>query len=128
MKGPGLFSMLQIAAGLSMAGPMYVIGFEFARTGQVLPGIGFFVLGILVMFFPTYLVRRIGGPRAWVKRRLAKRRSLNAPDGDGEGSSSSLFRNRFRRNASSDDTSNRNDGDGERMEGEGTGGDRTGGT
>lgn len=127
MKGPGLFSMLQIAAGLSMAGPMYVIGFEFARTGQVLPGIGFFVLGILVMFFPTYLVRRIGGPRAWIKRRLAKRRSSDATDGDGVDTSSSLLRNRFRRNASSDDRSTRNDGDGERVEGERTVGDRTDG-
>lgn len=104
MKGPGLFSMLQIAAGLSMAGPMYVIGFEFARTGHVLPGIGFFALGILVMFFPTYLVRRIGGPRAWIKRRLAKRRSSteNAEEGD---RSSSILRSRLRRQGVSDGNS-----------------------
>ncbi|ADD05148.1 uncharacterized protein Nmag_1572 [Natrialba magadii ATCC 43099] len=67
MKGPGIFSMLQIAAGLSMAGPMFVVGFEFVRTDRVIPGIGFFLLGAIALYFPTYLVKRIGGPRNWLR-------------------------------------------------------------
>lgn len=72
MKGPGLFSMIQIAAGMSMAGPMYIIGFEFARSGRFVAGAGFFALGLIAMFAPTYLVRRIGGPRTWIRRRLGR--------------------------------------------------------
>jgi len=34
MKGPGLFSMLQIVAGMSMAGPMYVLGFDMVMSGN----------------------------------------------------------------------------------------------
>ncbi|OIB58565.1 hypothetical protein [Natrialba sp. SSL1] len=67
MKGPGIFSMLQIAAGLSMAGPMFVVGFEFVRTDRIVAGIGFFLLGAIALYFPTYLVKRIGGPRNWLR-------------------------------------------------------------
>ncbi|ELZ02089.1 hypothetical protein C482_05806 [Natrialba chahannaoensis JCM 10990] len=67
MKGPGIFSMLQLAAGLSMAGPMFVVGFEFVRTDRVVAGIGFFLLGAIALYFPTYLVKRIGGPRNWLR-------------------------------------------------------------
>lgn len=70
MKGLGLVRMIEIAAGLSIAGPMFVVGVEFARTGQFVFGAGMFGLGLVALFFPTYLLRRIGGPRTWIRRRL----------------------------------------------------------
>lgn len=70
MKGPGLFQMIEIAAGLSIAGPMFVVAVEFLRTGQFAFGVGMFALALVAMFFPSYLLRRIGGPRAWIRRRL----------------------------------------------------------
>lgn len=69
MKGPGILWMLQTAVGLSMAGPMFVVGLEFLREGQVVGGVGFFALGLVALFAPSYLVKRIGGPRAWIRRR-----------------------------------------------------------
>ena len=72
MKGPGIFWMLQTAAGLSMAGPMFVVGIEFARTGSPIAGVGFFALGAIALYFPTYLIHRIGGPRTWIRRRLGR--------------------------------------------------------
>ncbi|TYL38321.1 hypothetical protein CV102_10925 [Natronococcus pandeyae] len=83
MKGPGIFWMLQTAAGLSMAGPMFVVGIEFARTGSPVAGVGFFALGAIALYFPTYLVNRIGGPRTWIRRRFGG----SDGDGDDEGSS-----------------------------------------
>ncbi|WP_247003005.1 hypothetical protein [Halosolutus gelatinilyticus] len=70
MKGPGILWMLQTAAGLSMAGPMFVVGFDLFRSGQRVAGAGFFALGAVALYFPTYLVDRIGGPRTWIRRRL----------------------------------------------------------
>ncbi|MWV40726.1 hypothetical protein [Natrialba sp. INN-245] len=70
MKSPGLLWMLQTAAGLSMAGPMFIVGIEFLRTGRIVPGVGMFAVGLVALYLPTYLVNRIGGPRAWIRRRL----------------------------------------------------------
>ncbi|WP_394338800.1 hypothetical protein [Halopiger aswanensis] len=67
--------MLQYAAGLSMAGPMFVVGFEFVRTGRLVGGVGFLALGAVALYFPTYLVKRIGGPRTWLRRRLGRVRT-----------------------------------------------------
>ncbi|WP_255168444.1 hypothetical protein [Natrononativus amylolyticus] len=75
MKGPGILWMLQTAAGLSMAGPMFIIGLEFTRDGQLVGGVGFFALGVVALYFPTWLLGRIGGPRAWIARRLERRRA-----------------------------------------------------
>ncbi|QFU82429.1 DUF7533 family protein [Natronorubrum aibiense] len=72
MKGPGIFWMVQTAAGLSMAGPMFVVGVEFLRTGRPVAGVGFLALGAVALYFPTYLVNRIGGPRTWIRRRLGR--------------------------------------------------------
>ena len=72
MRGPGILWMIQTAAGLSMAGPMFVVGLEFLRTGRTVAGVGFFALGLVALYFPTYLVNRIGGPRAWIRRRLGR--------------------------------------------------------
>lgn len=83
MKGPGLFSMIQIVAGMSMAGPMYVLGFDMVMSGQTVAGVGFFGLGLIAMFAPTYIIRRIGGPRTWIKRRLG--RADTATDDEGGG-------------------------------------------
>lgn len=70
MKGPGLFSMIQIVAGMSMAAPMFVLGFDMVLGGAVLTGLALFGLGGIAMFAPTYVIRRIGGPRAWIKNWL----------------------------------------------------------
>lgn len=85
MKGPGILWMLQTAAGLSMAGPMFVVGFEFIRTDRILAGIGFFVLGAVTLYFPTYVINRIGGPRAWVRRRIDRRREGTESDAEEPG-------------------------------------------
>lgn len=82
MKRLGLFDMLQLAAGLSMAGPMFIIGIDFLRTGQTLGGIGFLVVGAIALYFPTYLVDRIGGPRTWIRRRLGRMREEAGQAGD----------------------------------------------
>ena len=82
MKGPGIFWMLQMAAGLSMAGPMFVVGFEFVRGGRIAAGIGFFALGAVALYFPTYLINRIGGPRTWIRRRLGRGDSSDSSEDD----------------------------------------------
>lgn len=70
MKGPGILWMLQTAAGMSMAGPMFVVGVDFLRSGRPIAGVGFLAFGAIALYFPTYLINRIGGPRAWIRRRL----------------------------------------------------------
>ncbi|MCU4800845.1 hypothetical protein OB920_10745 [Halobacteria archaeon HArc-gm2] len=80
MKGPGLFSMLQIVAGMSMAGPMFVLGVNMVTSGDAPAGLAFFALGLIALFAPTYLVRKIGGPRTWIRRRLG--RAESGSDGD----------------------------------------------
>ncbi|GAB3671214.1 DUF7533 family protein [Halopiger thermotolerans] len=105
MKRLGLFDMLQYAAGLSMAGPMFVVGFEFLRAGRLVGGVGFLALGAVALYFPTYLVNRIGGPRTWLRRRLERVRrgdsSANeaAADGDAgsDASADTSLRERIRR-------------------------------
>ncbi|THE65076.1 hypothetical protein D8Y22_07570 [Salinadaptatus halalkaliphilus] len=72
MKGPGLLWMFQTAAGLSMAGPMFVIGFDLFRSGETAIGVGFFAIGAVALYLPTYLIQRIGGPRTWIRRRLGR--------------------------------------------------------
>ncbi|WP_254766586.1 hypothetical protein [Salinilacihabitans rarus] len=78
--------MIELAVGMSMAGPMFVVGVEFARTGQPAVGISFFALGAFALFFPSYVVRRIGGPRTWIRRRLG-----GADDAESEADRSGLF-------------------------------------
>ncbi|ELY92487.1 hypothetical protein C483_07689 [Natrialba hulunbeirensis JCM 10989] len=90
MKGPGIFSMLQIAAGLSMAGPMFVVGFEFVRTDRIVAGIGFFLLGAIALYFPTYLVKRIGGPRNWLRWLASSVWSAVKPGSDSSGDRESV--------------------------------------
>ncbi|WP_175607180.1 hypothetical protein [Natrinema saccharevitans] len=46
-----------------MAGPMFVVGIDFPRPGQYAAGLGFLSFGAVVLYFPTYLLERIGGPR-----------------------------------------------------------------
>ena len=70
MRGPGIVWMIETAIGLSLAGPLFIVGVEFVRTGQYVVGVGFFVFAAFALFFPTYLRRRIGGPRTWIRRRL----------------------------------------------------------
>lgn len=82
MKGPGLFSMIQIVAGMSMAGPMYVLGFDMIMSGRTVAGVGFSGLGLIAMFAPTYVIRRIGGPRTWIKSWLGLGDSSDSADDD----------------------------------------------
>ncbi|WP_222916187.1 hypothetical protein [Natrinema sp. SYSU A 869] len=102
MRGPGLLWLLQTAAGISMSGPIFVVGVEFLRTGRVIGGVGFLALAAATLYFPTYLVNRIGGPRAWL-RRLARLvtdalSSDSVPDSDSDSESRrSSIRDRFRR-------------------------------
>lgn len=72
MKGPGILWMLQTAAGMSMAGPMFYLGATHLLSGRYGWGIGFLLFGAVVLYFPTYLVNRIGGPRAWIRRRVGR--------------------------------------------------------
>lgn len=83
MKGPGIFWMLQTAAGMSMAGPIFVVGFEFVRTGRYVAGIGFLALGAVTLYFPTYLINRIGGPRTWLRRRFESAGNATGDDDGG---------------------------------------------
>lgn len=93
MKGPGLLQMIEIVAGLSIAGPMFVVAVEFLRTGQFAFGAAMLALGTVAMFSPSYLLRRIGGPRAWIRRRLA---SGNEDEREGDDDRSGPLE-RFRR-------------------------------
>jgi len=69
MKQLGILDMIQLAAGFAMAGPMFFIGLEFLRRGELL-GVGFLVIGGFALYFPTYLVNQVGGPRTWIRRRI----------------------------------------------------------
>ncbi|MCU4740690.1 hypothetical protein OB955_07915 [Halobacteria archaeon AArc-m2/3/4] len=95
MRGPGTLQMIEIAAGLSIAGPMFIIGFDFVRSGQLLFGGGMFAFGIVAMFLPSYLIRKtigffrnIGGPKTWILQGLGRARTSES-DPDSESLSSS---------------------------------------
>ncbi|WP_276252514.1 hypothetical protein [Halomontanus rarus] len=90
MRGPGIIQMLEIAAGLSISAPMFVVGFDFLRSGQLLFGVGMFSCGMVAMFLPSYLIRRIGsyvrnigGPKTWVLRAFGRAGGTD-PDPDPE--------------------------------------------
>jgi len=72
MKRLGMLDMLQLAAGFSMAGPMFFLGLSFLQAGELVGGVAFLALGAFALYFPTYLVNQIGGPRAWIRRRLGR--------------------------------------------------------
>lgn len=64
--------MLQTAAGFSLAGPLFFLAANYLFAGRYAWGASFLFFGLLVLYFPTYLVNRIGGPRAWARRRLGR--------------------------------------------------------
>ena len=80
MKGPGIAWMIQTAIGFSLAGPMFVVGLEFLRAGRIVLGVLFFSLGLIVVFAPSYFVRRIGGPGDWVRRRVKRTSTPSVPN------------------------------------------------
>ncbi|WP_049922225.1 hypothetical protein [Halopiger djelfimassiliensis] len=94
MRGPGILWMLQTAAGLSMAGPMFVISVEYLRTGRLVGGVLFLALGAVALYFPTYFINRIGGPRTWLRRRF---KSDGDDDSDGTDGGRSNPLDRLRR-------------------------------
>ncbi|MFC6719435.1 hypothetical protein ACFQGT_02540 [Natrialbaceae archaeon GCM10025810] len=67
MRGPGLLWMLQTAAGLPMAGPMFFMGVHYLQSGRTVGGVAFLALGAVALYLPTYLLNRIGGPRSWLR-------------------------------------------------------------
>ncbi len=83
MKGPGILWMLQTAAGFSLAGPLFFLATNYLFAGRYAWGVSFLFFGLLVLYFPTYLVNRIGGPRAWVRRRLGRSGGDETEDDDG---------------------------------------------
>ncbi len=72
MSRLGLITMLRLGAGLSMSGPLVVLGFELVRTGNTVGGIAFFSVAAVALYLPTYVINQIGGPRAWIRRRLSR--------------------------------------------------------
>ncbi|MFP9190400.1 hypothetical protein [Natronosalvus vescus] len=88
MKRPGILWMAQVAAGLFMAGPMFVAGAIFLRSGDLAFGILLFAFGLVALFAPNFFVRRIGGPRTWIRRRLRRRRQRSAADDESTQSTS----------------------------------------
>jgi hypothetical protein len=70
--------MLQFAVGLSMAGPVFVVGVDFLRSGRPLWAGLFLGLAAVAVYAPTWIIRQIGGPRAWIRRRFGSQ----ADDGD----------------------------------------------
>lgn len=95
MRGPGILQMIEIGAGLSISAPMFVVGFDFLRSGQLLFGIGMFSCGMVAMFLPSYLIRRIGGffrniggPKTWILRSIG-RTGGSDPDPDPESTATS---------------------------------------
>ena len=84
MKGPGILWMLQVALGMSMAGPMFVVGAISLQSGNWLFGALMFSFGLIALFAPNYLFRRIGGPRTWIRRRLGRERDDDASTTDAE--------------------------------------------
>ncbi|MFP8955254.1 hypothetical protein ACLI4Y_00895 [Natrialbaceae archaeon A-CW3] len=106
MKRPGILWMVQVAVGLSMAGPMFVAGAIFLRSGDLAFGILLFAFGLIALFAPNFLVRRIGGPRTWIRRRLRRRRQRSAAD-DESAQSTSEPRSNTADPAGEDDSSGR---------------------
>lgn len=86
MRGPGILWMLQTVAGMSMAGPMFFLGAHSFLEGRYVWGSGFLLFGGFVLYFPTYLVNRIGGPRTWIRRRIGR-----GDEGDGGETDGSLL-------------------------------------
>ncbi|AGB38207.1 hypothetical protein [Natronococcus occultus] len=72
MKGPGILWMVQTAAGFSLAGPLFYLAGSHLLSGRYVWGAGFLFFALLVLYFPTYIVNRIGGPRAWLRRRIGR--------------------------------------------------------
>lgn len=73
-----LLTMIEIGAGLSIAGPMFVVGLEFVRSGQFVFGGGMFSLGLVTMFFPSYFLHRFLGRKSLFQRMLERVRLSKA--------------------------------------------------
>jgi hypothetical protein len=59
MKGPGILWMMQTAAGFSLAGPLFYLAATYLLSANYAWGALFLTFGLLVLYFPTYLVNRI---------------------------------------------------------------------
>lgn len=80
MFRPGLFGLVQLAGGLVLAIPLAIIGVEFLQQGRSILGIGFLAIAVAMLLLPEYIVRRIGTPRDWIRRRLRAARNTSASD------------------------------------------------
>ncbi|MFC6904860.1 DUF7533 family protein [Halalkalicoccus tibetensis] len=74
MKLPGILTMIQMGSGLVFAIPLGLIGFEFLVAGRTVFGATFLFLAAAMLFLPEYVMRRVGGPRDWIRGLLPFRR------------------------------------------------------
>ena len=75
MKVPGLLGTISIVAGLVLAIPMGIIGFEFLSRGEPVLGVAFLGLAVAVLFLPEFVIRRLPRPRKAIRRRIGRLRS-----------------------------------------------------
>lgn len=69
MKGPGLLTLIEYGIGFAMAGPLVMVGLDLLAAGDTTFGVAAVAIGLVSIFFPSWLVRQIGGPRTWIGRR-----------------------------------------------------------
>ena len=74
MRRPGFIGMLSLLAGLVLAVPIAIVGFEFLQQDRQLLGVVFLGLAIMLVWLPEYVRIRML-PRPWqaIKQRLAGR-------------------------------------------------------
>lgn len=63
MNRPGLLRTVSIVAGLVLAIPMAVIGFEFLAQDRLVLGVGFLALAVLFVYLPEYILQQLPRPR-----------------------------------------------------------------
>lgn len=69
----GLFDMVQIAMGMSMAGPLFYASWMFWTDGEILYSAGIFVAAFAVLYFPSYVISRLLKPSVLAKIFVPKR-------------------------------------------------------
>jgi hypothetical protein len=93
MKGPGILWMAQTAAGFSLAGPLFYLAATYLLSANYAWGGLFLLFGLLVLYFPTYLVNRV---RRRFRRGGKRDDTDREDDTDRSGSRSTLDRLRSR--------------------------------
>ena len=73
MYQPGLVDMLSLFAGLVVAIPLGIVGFEFLYQGRTALGVAFLGLAIIVVWLPEYVRRRLPSPIQSIRQRVFSR-------------------------------------------------------